>query len=139
MKKTILLALACGLATIVSAQAPQSPIPEKNTSSQIFTVVEKQPEYPGGMESLYQFIAANINYPEACKEQKISGKVYVTFVIEEDGSISNIRVLRDPDPEGRLGEEAMRVVSLMPKWKPGAQRGKAVRVQYNLPVNFTLN
>ena len=137
MKKTILLTLAVALASVAWTQTPQRETKEVDT--QIFTVVEKQPEYPGGMEALYQFIAANIQYPEACKGKDISGKVYVTFIIETDGSISNIKVLRDPDPEKRLGDEAVRVVKLMPKWKPGTQRGKAVRVQYNLPVNFTLN
>ena len=104
--------------------------------SPIFTVIEEEPEFPGGMEALYQFLAANIKYP--CKDCDCFGKVFVTFVIEKDGSISNAKVLRDPCHNYGFGQEALRVVSLMPKWKPGRQRGNPERVQYNLPINFSL-
>lgn len=105
--------------------------------SSIFVVVEKDPEFPGGMEALYQFIAANIKWP--CKDCEChSNKVYVTFVVEKDGSITNAKVLRDVCPNYGFGDEALRVVNLMPKWKPGLQRGKPVRVQFNLPINFAM-
>ncbi|MBO7540440.1 MAG: energy transducer TonB, partial [Bacteroidales bacterium] len=81
-------------------------------------------------------LVENLNYPEKAKAEKITGKVYVSFVVEKDGSISNVKVLRDIGYG--CGEEAVRVVKAMPRWKPGMQRGKNVRVQYTLPLNFQL-
>ena len=109
---------------------------EEEEDVQIFTVVENDPEFPGGMEALYKYLAQNIKYPQLARDNNITGKVYVTFVVERDGSIANPRVLRDIG--GGCGAEAIRVVKSMPKWTPGKQRGKAVRVQFNLPVNFQL-
>lgn len=109
---------------------------EDETETQIFTVVENDPEFPGGMEALYKYLAQNIKYPQLARDNNITGKVYVTFVVERDGSIANPKVLRDIG--GGCGAEAIRVVKAMPKWTPGKQRGKAVRVQFNLPVNFSL-
>lgn len=109
---------------------------EDETETQIFTVVENDPEFPGGMEALYKYLAQNIKYPQLARDNGITGKVYVQFVVEKDGSIANPKVLRDIG--GGCGQEAIRVVKSMPKWTPGKQRGKAVRVQFNLPVNFSL-
>ena len=109
---------------------------EDEAETQIFTVVENDPEFPGGMEALYKYLAQNIKYPQLARDNGITGKVYVTFVVERDGSIANPKVLRDIG--GGCGQEAIRVVKSMPKWTPGKQRGKAVRVQFNLPVNFSL-
>lgn len=113
-------------------------VPQEETvvEEEIFTVVENEPEFPGGMEALYKYLGESIKYPPVAKENNITGKVYVTFVVEKDGSIANPRVLRDIG--GGCGQEAIRVVKAMPKWKPGKQRGKAVRVQFNLPVSFNL-
>jgi len=102
----------------------------------IFSVVESMPEFPNGMQELYVYLGNNIKYPVMAKESGIQGKVYVTFVVERDGSITDVKVLRGIG--GGCDEEAVRVVAAMPKWKPGKQRGKPVRVQYNLPVRFTL-
>ena len=102
----------------------------------IFTVVEIDPEFPGGMEAMYKFFQDNIRYPKEAKRKNISGKVYITFVVEKDGSISNPRILRDIG--GGCGAEAIRVATMMPKWTPGQQRHRSVRVQFNLPVNFEL-
>lgn len=99
-------------------------------------IAEDEPEFPGGVEAMYKFIQENIEYPQLALENNISGKVYVTFVVEEDGSITNPKVLRDIG--GGCGQEALRVVKMMPKWKPGKQQGKVVRVQFNLPVKFVL-
>lgn len=110
---------------------------EEEDEQVIFQVVENDPEFPGGLEAMYKFLGQNIKYPQLARENNITGKVYVTFVVEKDGSVSNARVLRDIG--GGCGAEAIRVVKSMPKWTPGKQRGKAVRVQYNLPVNFNLN
>ena len=109
---------------------------EEEEEAQIFTVVEKDPEFPGGMDALYKYLAQNIKYPTIARENGITGRVYVTFVVERDGSIANPRVLKDIG--GGCGAEAIRVVKSMPKWNPGKQSGKAVRVQFNLPVNFNL-
>ena len=109
---------------------------EEEEEQQIFTVVENDPEFPGGMEALYKYLAQNIKYPQLARDNNITGRVYVTFVVERDGSITGCRVLRDIG--GGCGQEAIRVVKAMPKWHPGKQRGKAVRVQFNLPVNFNL-
>ncbi len=109
---------------------------EEVVEEQIFTVVENDPEFPGGMDALYKYLGQNIKYPQLARDNGITGKVYVTFVVEKDGSIANPKVLRDIG--GGCGQEAIRVVKSMPKWTPGKQRGKAVRVQFNLPVNFSL-
>lgn len=109
---------------------------EEEEETTIFTVVENDPEFPGGMEALYKYLRDNIKYPQLARDNNITGRVYVTFVVERDGSIANPRVLKDIG--GGCGAEAVRVVKSMPKWTPGKQRGKAVRVQFNLPVSFNL-
>jgi len=103
---------------------------------EIFVIVESMPEYPGGINALYQYISDQISYPTTAKELGIQGKVFVTFVIETDGSVSGVEVLRGIG--GGCDEEAVRVVKSLPNWKPGKQRGVPVRVRYNLPVKFTL-
>ena len=109
---------------------------EEVVEEEIFTVVENDPEFPGGMDALYKYLRENIKYPQIAKENNITGRVFVTFVVEKDGSIANPRILRDIG--GGCGQEAIRVVKAMPKWTPGKQRGKPVRVQFNLPVSFNL-
>ncbi len=103
---------------------------------QIFVVVEAMPEYPGGDAARMEFLNKNIKYPTMARESGIQGRVYVTFVVEKDGSVTDVRVLRGIG--GGCDEEAVRVVKAMPKWIPGRQRNKPVRVQFNLPVRFTL-
>lgn len=102
----------------------------------IFVIVEEDPEFPGGTEALYKYLSENIKYPQEARDKGITGKVYVSFVIEKDGSVSRPRVLREIG--GGCGDEAVRVVMGMPKWIPGKQRGKPVRVQFNLPISFNL-
>ena len=102
----------------------------------IFQVVEEMPEFPGGMSEAMKFLAKNIKYPVAAQQAKIEGRVIVQFVVERDGSISDIHAMRGVNPD--LDAEAIRVVSLMPKWKPGKQRGKAVAVKYTMPIMFRL-
>jgi protein TonB len=109
---------------------------EEPVSEEIFVIVESMPEYPDGINALYQYIGDQIRYPTMAKELGIQGKVFVTFVIETDGSVSSVEVLRGIG--GGCDEEAIRVVKSLPKWKPGKQRGVPVRVRYNLPVKFTL-
>ena len=109
---------------------------EEVVEAEIFTIVEEMPEFPGGMQKLADYLAKNIKYPQMARESGIQGRVFVNFVVEPDGHVSNVNVMRSLG--GGCDEEAMRVVKAMPKWKPGKQRGKAVRVSYILPVNFKL-
>jgi protein TonB len=109
---------------------------EDVNEDQIFIVVESMPEYPGGDAELYKYLADNIRYPELAKEASISGRVFVSFVVEKDGTVTDVKILRGIG--GGCDEEAIRLVKGMPKWTPGKQRGKPVRVTYNLSVKFTL-
>lgn len=104
--------------------------------TQIFTIVESMPEFPGGERALLEYVTKNIKYPQIAKDNGISGRVFVTFVIDQNGSVADVRILRGIG--GGCDEEAVRVVKTLPKWSPGKQRGKPVKVQYNLPVNFVL-
>jgi protein TonB len=103
---------------------------------QIFTIVEEMPSFPGGDAALMKYLGNNIKYPAIAKDAGIQGTVYVTFVVDEQGKVKDAQVLRSIG--GGCDEEAIRVVKSMPSWKPGKQRGKAVKVQYNLPIRFTL-
>mgnify|MGYP000324671935 CR=1 FL=1 len=107
---------------------------ESDGEADIFQVVEDMPQFPGG--SVQKWIAKNVKYPMIAQENNIQGKVFVQFVIEKDGSVSDVKVARSVDPS--LDKEAIRVVKAMPKWKPGKQRGKPVRVSYTVPINFQL-
>ncbi len=99
-------------------------------------VPEISPEFPGGMQALMAFLSNNMRYPALARAQMIQGRVYLSFVVEKDGTVTNIQLLRGIG--GGCDEEALRVVGLMPAWKPGRQNGKPVRVVYNLPVRFSL-
>ncbi len=103
---------------------------------QIFLIVEEMPSFPGGEAELFKYLGKNTKYPEMASAAGISGVVHVTFVVDKDGKIKDVKVLRGIG--GGCDEEAIRVVKNMPTWKPGKQRGKSVSVQYNLPVRFTL-
>lgn len=110
---------------------------EEEAAQQIFTVVEEMPDFPdGGLQGLLKFLAKNIKYPVIAQENGIQGRVVCAFVVNKDGSIVDIEVLRGVDPS--LDKEAVRVLGTMPKWKPGKQRGKPVRVKYTVPVMFRL-
>lgn len=102
----------------------------------IFVFTEQPPQFPGGDEERLRFLSQNLKYPELAKESDIQGVVYITFVVEVDGTISNVKVLRGIG--GGCDEEAVRVIKLMPKWIPAKQRGTAVRSQFNMPIKFTL-
>ena len=100
----------------------------------VYSVVEEMPEYPGGMNELAKYLSENIKYPEEAKEIGIGGRVFISFIVEKDGSVNEVSVIRSVDP--LVDNEAVRVVKTMPKWKPGKQNGKIVRVSYILPINF---
>ena len=108
----------------------------REEETKIFTVVEQMPSFPGGTGALMQYLSKNIKYPPVAEEMGIQGRVICTFVVERDGSVSDIRIARSVDPS--LDKEAIRVVSGMPKWIPGRQNGQSVRVKYTLPVTFRL-
>jgi len=123
-------------ATEFEEYVPPEEEEEEVEEQQIFQVVENMPEFPGGRGALMKYLATNIKYPPYAKEAGIQGRVFINFVVETDGSITAVKVLRGIG--GGCDEEAIRVVKSMPKWKPGMQRGKPVRVSFNLPVKFTL-
>lgn len=112
------------------------PVKPKEEENKVFDVVEQMPSYPGGNGALMQYLSKNIKYPVVAEENGIQGRVICTFVVEKDGSVTDVRVAKSVDPS--LDKEAVRVVSSMPKWIPGKQNGSAVRVKYTLPVTFRL-
>ncbi len=109
---------------------------EEIVEAEIFTVVEQMPEFPGGAAEMTKFIQKNIKYPMMARESDIQGRVYVNFVVEPDGSVSNVTVMRGIG--GGCDEEAIRIVNMMPKWNPGKQRGVAVRCSFTVPIVFRL-
>ncbi|PIE86400.1 MAG: energy transducer TonB [Bacteroidia bacterium] len=111
-------------------------VEEEVEEEQIFFIVEEMPEFPGGERALRTFIAKNVQYPTIARENDIKGKVYVRFVVTEKGTVDKVTVARGVDP--LLDAEAIRVVKKLPKWKPGKQRGKNVKVWYTVPINFQL-
>jgi TonB family C-terminal domain len=139
---------AVGVVTYKGSEDINAPIPKSTeeaeaTSSQItedaqeaFIVVEQMPEFPGGTEELQKYLNNNIRYPVSALENGIQGRVICEFVINSDGRVTNAKVIRGIDAS--LDAEALRVINNMPPWKPGKQRGKAVKVRYTLPVNFKL-
>ena len=110
---------------------------EEDVEPVAFAAVENKPEYPGGDMALMKYLAENTKYPETAKENGISGKVFVQFIIDKKGIVTNVKVIRGVDPA--IDAEAVRVVKAMPNWKPGSQRGKVVPVIYQFPINFKLN
>lgn len=111
---------------------------EKKTenSDVVFTVVENEAEFPGGVEAMNRFMAENIKYPTLAKQKNIEGKVIISFIVEKNGTLSDIRTIKDIG-EG-CGDEGVRIVKLMPKWKPAKQKGQPVRQQFLLPISFVL-
>lgn len=109
---------------------------EEEAEEQIYVKVQKMPSFPGGEKAMYRYLSKNIKYPIIAAENGISGRVFIGFVIEKDGSISKVKVLRPVDPY--LDKEAVRVVKAMPKWTPGVQMNKPVRVKFTVPVSFRL-
>ena len=134
-----------GAEKVVSIQVVDSNKPDsvvtwqvepKEEPDDVFMVVENPPEFPGGTMALLDFLRTNVNYPAECKENKVEGRVFVSFIVEKDGSINSPKVILGADPA--LDAEALRVVNMMPNWNPGYQCGEAVRVQYTVPMNFRL-
>ena len=126
-----------------SSESASQKAPQHNTTSEpqnteeVFMVVENMPEFPEGLNACLKFLADHVAYPKEAAEKKIQGRVIVQFVVMKDGSIANARVIRSVDP--LLDAEALRVIGLMPKWKPGTQRGQAVNVKFTMPITFRLD
>jgi protein TonB len=120
-------------------------IPDEGTGTVVepvieapLTIVEQMPTFPGGEAEMMKYIQKNVQYPQVEKEAGVSGTCYVTFVVEKDGNITDVKVLRGVNGGPGCDREAIRVVKSMPNWKPGKQNGREVRVQFNLPIKFTL-
>ncbi len=122
--------------TEVQEYVPVKHEEEEIAEPEIFQIVESMPDFPGGDEARQTFLRDNIKYPQIARESSISGTVYVTFVVEKDGRVTDIKILRGIG--GGCDEEAVRVIKSMPRWNPGKQRGKPVRVQFNMPIKFSL-
>ena len=114
----------------------ETPAEKAETKDEVFMVVEKMPEFPGGIKELMSFLSKNIKYPASAMAKNVQGRVIVQFVVEKDGTPTEFKVMRSVDPA--LDAEALRVMQEMPKWKPGMQRGQVVRVKYTVPVTFRL-
>ena len=134
MKKCILMIAALFMAvTMTNAQQAEY----EEYDDVVFMVVEDMPEFPGGSQAMFQFLSENVKYPLIARENGIQGKAQVQFTVNKDGSISDVQIVRSAgDPS--LDKEAIRVIKSMPKWNPGMQRGKLVRVKYTMPVSFKL-
>ena len=121
---------------VVIAPPVEAPV-EEDEEEVVFVVVETMPEFPGGQQALFKYLSENVKYPVIAQENGIQGRVICQFVVNKDGAIVDVEVVRSGgDPS--LDKEAVRVIKSMPKWNPGKQRGKAVRVKYTVPVNFRL-
>ncbi|MEZ5195845.1 MAG: energy transducer TonB [Bacteroidales bacterium] len=152
LKMAFILPLAMVLALIFSASVSERIIAQESMSdkelkaeqfkqqkqeSDVYTEVEKMPEYPGGDDARIKFLVENIKYPAEARKNGVRGTVFVAFIVEKDGEISNVKALKGIG--GGCDEEAVRVISMMPNWKPGMQKGKPVRVQFNMPIKFNLD
>ena len=133
MKKLILISLMAGCC-LMTANAQKTVVSQ--TDQKVFDTVEQMPEYPGGMQAMIEFLQTNMKYPEDAAKQKVEGRVMVQFVVETDGSITDVHVAKQVFPS--LDAEAIRVVQAMPKWTPGMDKGRVVRVKYNLPIVFRM-
>ena len=135
MRKTALLIITLLLGGSVAMAQNNG---TATVGGEIYTVVEQSPEFPGGEDALIQWLGTHVQYPTAAKEKGVEGAIFVTFVVEKDGSISDVKVINTKPETAALEQEAVRVVRAMPKWKAGKSRGKKVRVQFNLPIVFKL-
>jgi protein TonB len=109
---------------------------KKTSNDKVFEKVEDMPEFPGGEQAMMDFVSKNVVYPKEAQEKGISGRVMVSFIVEKDGSVNEVKIVRGIG--GGCDEEAVRVVKAMPKWKPGKEKGKPVRVSYMMPIFFKL-
>lgn len=133
MKKFIIMALMAVFG-LITVSAQKTVVAQKN--QKVFDIVEQMPEYPGGQAALFDYLSKNIKYPADAEKKKVEGKVFVTFVVDTDGKITDVSLMRKVFPS--LDAEAVRVISAMPNWIPGKQKGQVVRVKYTVPIMFRL-
>ncbi len=133
--KTIKLFIS--ITFLFTAVLCQAQAKENKSKEGVYFVVEEMPVYPGGDEALRKDLAANIKYPEEAKKAGIQGKVYVTFVVDEHGNVTNAKIARGVDPS--LDKESLRVIKELKAWSPGKEKGKAVKVSYTVPINYALD
>ena len=137
MNRVFLLVAFLGIAAMSSVQAQETP--DTATQEKKFYIIEEEfPEFIGGDVARVKFLAENLQYPEEAKEANLEGRAVVGFVVEPDGSITNVEIAKSSG-YSILDEEAIRVVQSMPNWKPGKQDGEAVRVRFTMPITFTLD
>ncbi len=131
IKTTVLLLFLIGVFTF-SANGQSN-----NKKGDVYYQVDEMPEYPGGEEALKKFIADNIKYPEEARKNGITGKVYVSFIVDKTGEVRDAQVARGVDPS--LDKESLRVINQLERFKPGKQDGKPVKVAYTIPINYALD
>jgi protein TonB len=134
MKKLLPFALLCMMNIAPSAQTKAQA--QSGNENQVFASVQQPPTFPGGMPAFVTYIQTNLKYPKEAKDKNVQGAVVVQFIVEKDGSLSAVKAVRSPSE--LLSKEAIRVISSSPKWKPGMQNKKPVRVQYYMPIGFKL-
>ena len=132
MKKIILLCCLCF--PLLGIAQTKDTVTVKDSMEEILSFSEFMPEFPGGIDSMYRFLAMNIVYPERLRENRISGKLVATFVVKKDGSIDDIKIIKKTEKE--FIEEGIRVIKLMPKWTPGKEKGEFVNVRFTMPIQF---
>ena len=135
--QAITAVVGTGAPRAVVPTGPVGPVVEVDDDERIYEVVEENAQFPGGDEACMKWLAEHLKYPSICQEQGVQGRVFVSFVVNKDGSIVDVEIKRSPDPN--LSKEAERVVKSMPKWKPARQGNRTVRSRFNLPVMFRLN
>jgi TonB family protein len=119
-----------------SSKAKDEKVEMKPDKNGVYQIVEEMPQYPGGEQAMMDFVSKNVVYPQEAQEKGISGRVFVSFIVEKDGSVNEVKVMRGIG--GGCDEESVRVIKAMPKWKPGKMKGKPVRVSYMMPITFRL-
>lgn len=123
--------------TVVVAEPENQSAKANGEGNEIYTAVEHSAQFPGGIKKFYEYLANNIKYPADARKNNVQGKVFLTFVVEKDGSLSDIKVMRGIG--SGCDEEALRVIKASPKWVPGTQNGRTVRQQYTAPIGFSLS
>ena len=137
VNQAITAVVGTGAPSAVVASGPVGPVVEVDDDDRIYEVVEENAQFPGGDEACMKWLAEHLKNPAICQEQGVQGRVFVSFVVNKDGSIVDVEIKRSPD--NNLSKEAERVVKSMPKWKPARQGNRTVRSRFNLPVMFRLN
>lgn len=137
VNQAITAVVGTGAPSAVVASGPVGPVVEVDDDDRIYEVVEENAQFPGGDEACRKWLAEQLKYPAICLEQGVQGRVFVSFVVNKDGSIVDVEIKRSPD--NNLSKEAERVVKSMPKWKPARQGNRTVRSRFTLPVMFRLN